>query len=344
MPTAAPRYPGGYPDYLVNHERKPGIGPLAGWRGANGDAGGRRAAEPEAARALCRERAASGATTCRRTSSTTSTPTRAISRRRCSIGLIDKAEQIVLQLYCEPLQKFRLAARRATAPMQPPEQHRAARRDLLRSAADLVPAVRGEPVDAGRLPAARDHAAADADVPLVALAERLAAPDHAARTASTSTARRRAALGHRRRRLGVGRSSHHGRIKCQVRLMDGVNADTVWTWNAIGKRAGAWNLADRRARGDARLPAQPPDRRAAARAERLPLLELRPGHRPGGLVRPARAAREGAAAEAGESAPRFAADRAPAGPRRAAGDPALRRRPRAGDRIGRRDPTRPARA
>ena len=24
--------------------------------------------------------------------------------------------------------------------------------------------------------------------------------------------------------------------------MDGVNADTVWTWNAIGKRAGAWNL------------------------------------------------------------------------------------------------------
>ncbi len=25
--------------------------------------------------------------------------------------------------------------------------------------------------------------------------------------------------------------------------MDGVNPDTVWTWNAIGKRAGAWNLA-----------------------------------------------------------------------------------------------------
>src|SRR3546814_10255500 len=25
----APRYPGGYPDYLANHERSPGIGPLA---------------------------------------------------------------------------------------------------------------------------------------------------------------------------------------------------------------------------------------------------------------------------------------------------------------------------
>ena len=38
-------------------------------------------------------------------------------------------------------------------------------------------------------------------------------------------------------------TSRHGRIKAQVRLMDGVNPDTCWTWNAIGKRAGAWNLA-----------------------------------------------------------------------------------------------------
>ena len=38
----------------------------------------------------------------------------------------------------------------------------------------------------------------------------------------------------------IGRN---GRVKCQVRLMEGVNPDTVWTWNAIGKRRGAWNLA-----------------------------------------------------------------------------------------------------
>src|SRR4029453_1967953 len=31
-----PRYPGGYADYMVNHERSPGIGPLAGWRGKEG--------------------------------------------------------------------------------------------------------------------------------------------------------------------------------------------------------------------------------------------------------------------------------------------------------------------
>jgi anaerobic selenocysteine-containing dehydrogenase len=38
-------------------------------------------------------------------------------------------------------------------------------------------------------------------------------------------------------------SSRHGAITVQVRLMDGVNPDTVWTWNAIGKRRGAWNIA-----------------------------------------------------------------------------------------------------
>ena len=38
--------------------------------------------------------------------------------------------------------------------------------------------------------------------------------------------------------------SRHGRVKGQARLMEGLNPDTVWTWNAIGKRAGAWGLTD----------------------------------------------------------------------------------------------------
>jgi anaerobic selenocysteine-containing dehydrogenase len=38
-------------------------------------------------------------------------------------------------------------------------------------------------------------------------------------------------------------TSPHGRITVRAKLMEGVNRDTVWTWNAIGKRAGAWNLA-----------------------------------------------------------------------------------------------------
>jgi anaerobic selenocysteine-containing dehydrogenase len=37
-------------------------------------------------------------------------------------------------------------------------------------------------------------------------------------------------------------SSHHGAIKVQVKRMEAVNVNTMWTWNAIGKRSGAWNL------------------------------------------------------------------------------------------------------
>jgi anaerobic selenocysteine-containing dehydrogenase len=51
------------------------------------------------------------------------------------------------------------------------------------------------------------------------------------------------------RKLGLAQDdwvwveSRNGRVKGQLALMDGVNPDTVWTWNAIGKRAGAWALS-----------------------------------------------------------------------------------------------------
>ena len=37
--------------------------------------------------------------------------------------------------------------------------------------------------------------------------------------------------------------SRNGAITARLETMDGVQRDTVWTWNAIGKRSGAWNLA-----------------------------------------------------------------------------------------------------
>ena len=89
-------------------------------------------------------------------------------------------------------------------------------------------------------------------------------------------------------------TSRIGRVKAQVKLMEGVNADTVWTWNAIGKRSGHLGSRRRCPGSDARLPAQPPDRRAAARAaRRLPLLQQRSRHRPGRLVRPQGAHQQG---------------------------------------------------
>ena len=45
--VGSPRYPGGYPDYMVHHERKPGVGMLAGWRGENGADEGVGAPNPD---------------------------------------------------------------------------------------------------------------------------------------------------------------------------------------------------------------------------------------------------------------------------------------------------------
>jgi sulfite dehydrogenase (quinone) subunit SoeA len=37
--------------------------------------------------------------------------------------------------------------------------------------------------------------------------------------------------------------SMHGKVRCMARYSEAVEPHTVWTWNAIGKAAGAWNLS-----------------------------------------------------------------------------------------------------
>ena len=38
--------------------------------------------------------------------------------------------------------------------------------------------------------------------------------------------------------------SHNGKIKARIKVTEGCNENTVWTWNAIGKRRGSWGLTD----------------------------------------------------------------------------------------------------
>ena len=94
-----------------------------------------------------------------------------------------------------------------------------------------------------------------------------------------------ARAGPRRRRLGAGHS-RHGRIEVPVKLMDGVNPDTVWTWNAIGKRPRRLG-SGQSARSREGFPAQSSDRRTSARTRRrLPLCQLpiRSPARPPGTI------------------------------------------------------------
>jgi anaerobic selenocysteine-containing dehydrogenase len=37
--------------------------------------------------------------------------------------------------------------------------------------------------------------------------------------------------------------SPHGRVRCQLKTMEGCEPHTAWTWNGIGKQPGAWGLS-----------------------------------------------------------------------------------------------------
>ncbi len=108
-PDGTPRYPGGYPDYLVNHERSPGIGSLAGWRGADGEAKGRGAPNPKQL-----ERYIENQCFWRHELPPEQRYFKHANRDYLAfaveMGFIGKPDPIVLQLYSEPLQRFRLAA------------------------------------------------------------------------------------------------------------------------------------------------------------------------------------------------------------------------------------------
>ena len=118
----AAKYPGGYADYLANHERAPGIGMLAGWRGENGQF---ELIGPPNPKQLDRYVENGGFWSHKFPLSQRyyKHANRDYLRFAASVGFIGKADQIILQPYCEPLQRFRLAAQ-GHGPIQPPERDR----------------------------------------------------------------------------------------------------------------------------------------------------------------------------------------------------------------------------
>ncbi len=234
-----PKYPGGYPDYIVNHERRPGIGLLAGWRGILGEHQGKGPVNPRQIekykqnQCFWRHELADNQKFYKHAN-------RAYLEWATQMGFIDRPEQVVLNIYCEPLQRFRLAAE-GHGPLQPP----VALRQRVATYCDPLPIWYRPTVD---------EEIAPTSFPLHAITQRPMAMYHS--WGSQNAWLRQI---HNANRLFINRRtaqwlnigdddwvwviSHHGRIKAQARLMDGVNRNTVWTWNAVGKRAGAWNLA-----------------------------------------------------------------------------------------------------
>ena len=236
----APAYPGGYPDYLANHERTPGVGPLAGWRGSDGTAEGKGAPNPDQLQryieneCFWRHEFAPEERYFKHAN-------KAYLEKAVQLGLIGAATPIIHQIYSEPLQRFRLAAD-GHGDVVPPEHHR----DRLRTYFDPLPFWYA-PFEEASI------SDVDQSFPMHAVTQRPAAMYHSwgsmnAWLRQIHGSNRLYMNRNRAAQLGIADddwvqvSSHHGRIKVQVKLMEGVNPDTVWTWNAIGKRKGAWAL------------------------------------------------------------------------------------------------------
>ncbi len=234
----SPRYRD-YADYIVNHERKPGIGPLAGWRGERGDQDGRGAVNPGQLDRYI-ENGGFWKYELPEGSRYYKMANRDYLEFAVHMGFIDSPDPIVMHLYSEVLQRFRLAAR-GHGKVLPPESER----ERIEKHFDPLP-IWYVPL----LQQAVDTQA----LPLYALTQR---PMHMYHSWGSQNAWLRQITNQNRlfvhhataAKYGVADDdwvwveSEHGKVKCQVRLVDGVNPDTVWTWNAIGKRHGAWGLS-----------------------------------------------------------------------------------------------------
>mgnify|MGYP006161092735 FL=1 len=234
----SPKYPGGYSDYLVNHERMPGIGTLAGWRGENGDSHGTGAVNPNQLDRYI-ENGCFWSHEFPENQRYFKHANRDYLEYAASMGWIGSSDQIVLQVYSEPMQRFRLAAR-GHGDITPPDEHKARVEAYF------------DPLPTWYRPFESQDGGED-KYPFFAITQRPMAMYHS--WGSQNAWLRQI---HTSNRLYMNRFqaelegiedddwiwviSHHSRIKVQVRLMEGVERNTVWTWNAIGKRSGAWNL------------------------------------------------------------------------------------------------------
>ncbi len=234
----SPRYRD-YADFIVRHERAPGVGLLAGWRSADGTAEGKGAPNPDQLQRYI-EHGGFWHSPVPASARYYKMANRDYLQWAQRFGFVPTAEPIVLQLYSETLQKFRLAAQGHGA-HQPPPEHR----QRVATYFDPLP-IWYEPFE-------HDQTSRDT-FPLNAITQRPMFMYHAWGSQNAwlrQIATRNYLYLHPQTgaRHGIADedwievTSHNGTITVQAKFAANVQPDTVWSWNAIGKRKRAWKLA-----------------------------------------------------------------------------------------------------
>jgi sulfite dehydrogenase (quinone) subunit SoeA len=241
-PDGTPRYRD-YPDFIVRYETAPGsgIGFLSGWRGADGSQSLRGAPNPRQWEMYAQNNCVYHH----------AMPPQIQYMRNWnrdymawaqSKGLRRDDDPIVIHLYSEFLQRFRLAAQGKHPGKQPPERLR----QRVATYFDPLPLW---------YPPLEDALTDTGHYPLNAVTQRPMAMYHSwdsqnawlrqIHTQNFLHVNPRTALA-----AGIADgawmwvSSRWGRVRCQCRHTEAVEPGTVWTWNAIGKAPGAWNLSE----------------------------------------------------------------------------------------------------
>ena len=224
-----------YADYITSHERRPGIGPLAGFRGEDGKDAGRGAPNPEQIDRYIENggffvnHIPEGANYYKPWNA-------AYQDWAVGMGIYDAPQPYLFSLYVEPLRRFQLAAE-GHGDRQPPDHLR----DRIKQTMTPLPiwyesdpeGAEGYNVHAlTQRPMAMYHSWGSQNAWLRQL--------HGHNPLYLPTAIMRA------KGLQDGDWAHvtspHGGITVPVMEMAALNPKTVWTWNAIGKRKGAWAL------------------------------------------------------------------------------------------------------
>jgi len=229
-----------YPDFVVNFQAQPGVGFLMGWRGKDGQDHLRGEPNPNQWEMYAKNNCVFQY----------HMPADQQFMRNWNQPYLDFAKDkgwrqrndpVQLAIYSDTLQSFRLAAQGKTRGRQPPERLRA----RIEQYFDPLPFW---------YPPLEDACTDTEAFPLAAITQRPMAMYH---SWDSQNAWLRQIHSHNYLHVnpltagaaGIADGgwcwveSKWGRVRCMVRYSEAVEPNTVWTWNAIGKASGAWQLA-----------------------------------------------------------------------------------------------------